>query len=174
MILRLAKLYDDVLPQPRGQIIQSLLGFTLEAAGYDVTPNYVGVPDLRATQWEIGAGFAIECKTGSPVVLSARDLKGIRECHEVGVLASFVYPSVRPHWWMTDATRLRARPWEWWELGRLPVIDLGFDVDETFVTVVNDVPLDVMMERTTVIEWGERRRRLGWTPIGVSRIKGAS
>lgn len=169
VILRLAKLYEDVPPQSRGQIIQSLLGFTLETAGYDVTPNYVGVPDLRATHRDTGAGFAVECKTGSPVVLSERDLKGIRECHEVGVLATFVYPAVPPHWLMTNASRLRARPWEWWELERLPVIDLGFKVDETFVTVVNQVPLEVVVDRSKVIEWGEGRRRLRWRPISAGR-----
>jgi hypothetical protein len=162
VIWHLSKLYDEVRPQQRGQIVQSLLEFTLEIGGYSVTPNYIGVPDLRAAQRESGAGFAIECKTGNPVVVSERDLKGIQDCQEIGVLASFVYPAIQPHWWLTDGNRLRVRSWAWWELGRLPTVDLGFDVDDVFVTLVNHVPVEVLMDREALVEWAGRRRRAGW------------
>jgi len=163
---QLTTLYDSTSPQERGRIAQTLLGFTLEAGGYIVTQNLVGVPDISATHPKTRTQLAIEAKTGNAITLAARDLHGLRSANSVGMVAYLVFPDTLPRWLFIEAHRLAPRSWQLWEVDHWPEPDLGFDVQRSFLALVGDVPARVIVDRGALIEWYEARRtRAAWERV---------
>ena len=159
----LMRLYEDTTAQVRGQIMQQLLGYALEIGGHDVVQNAVGVPDMVATHHESGRLFAIEAKTGDPVVLGERDLDGVRRPGGHGVVAAFIFPDTNPRWCLTDAQHLQPGRWQWWQLERKPALDFGFAVQRVFLDLLIQVPGTVLLDRERLGDWGDRQRGSGWS-----------
>jgi hypothetical protein len=164
---QLDTLCDAVSAQEFGRLMQTLLGFAFETRGWSVTHNAVGVPDLHVEPTESGLRFAIEVKTGNPIVLSARDLDGVTGHGQVGVVAALVFPDCNPRWCFVDATRLSPGRIELRRLIRAPQVDFTLDVQAAFLLVVDSVPTRMLLDSEALRAWGEDQRRQGWRPVGV-------
>lgn len=117
--------------------MQQVLACAFEAATFHVIENAVGVPDFTATSPLIDGDcktIAVEVKTTdkSKVVLTQRDLDGILNPGQVGVLAVLVFPAMNPGWLLISANDITAHSWEMRHLMMKEKVDVGFDVDEMF------------------------------------------
>jgi hypothetical protein len=152
-----------ITPQVFGQIAQSILVSTFDAGGYQVTtPNTIGVPDFVAVKLAGGTRLAVEAKTGDPISLTLRDLEGTINAGEVAIIAALVFPDRRPRWLFADAGQLRPGRWELRRLERLPQVDLGFDVQRTFLKLVDTVREELLSDRPAFQIWSSEQRRMGW------------
>jgi hypothetical protein len=122
----------------------------------------VALPDIAATHKRSDAQFAIEAKTGHPVLLEERDLDGIRMREGLGVVASFILPDTRPRWCLTDLSYLSAGRWQWWQLQQWPAVDFGYDLQDAFLTLVARVPVASLVVRSALVEWASHQRDKGW------------
>jgi hypothetical protein len=136
--LRVLALLDDLGarygPQAFGQVMQRLLAAAFECAGYQVTPNAVGVPDFTASKPSQSIGFSAEVKTtaGGKVSLSQRDLDGVLNSGHTPVIALLDYPSSDPRWIFLDACSVKSGTLEVFRLCRKPRIELDFDANLLF------------------------------------------
>lgn len=120
-----------------GRALQTLLGLTLQDAGFRVLRNAVGVPDLVASRPDGGNGFAFEVKTGEgAITLSERDLDGVRSTGHRPVVAALLFPDPRPRWLVVDASTLVPGMHPQLRLARRSQVDLGFDLDAAFRTAL--------------------------------------
>jgi hypothetical protein len=134
-IYQLDSLYKNLSPQEFGRVMQQMLACGFEAANFHVIENAVGVPDFTATSPMIDGNcqtIAVEVKTTdkSKVALTQRDLNGILNPGQIGVLAVLVFPAKNPGWLLIPANSISARSWEIRHLMMKPKVDVGFDVDE--------------------------------------------
>jgi len=130
----LNELLDGHGPQVFGRVMQSLLAETFQRAGYSVSMNAVGVPDFTAVKRVPHSSFAIEAKTGSgsTVVLSDRDLEGVRSTGWVPVIALLLFPATEVGWVLLNASHLLAGSHRTLRLIRQPYVILDFDVNLGF------------------------------------------
>ncbi len=95
--------------QEFGRICQSILELTLRRAGFHTRGRSVERPDISAER--SGEKYAIEAKApvGGKVLVTKRDLDGLKEFESAGVIpvlaVLLVEPS--PRWVMVDARSLR-------------------------------------------------------------------
>jgi len=136
--LRVLALLDDLSarhgPQAFGQVMQRILAAAFEHAGYQVTPNAVGVPDFTARKPEQNIGFSAEVKTtsGGKVSLSRRDLDGVLNSGHTPVIALLDYPSPDPQWVFLDARSIKPGAFDVFRLCRKPRAALDFDANLLF------------------------------------------
>jgi hypothetical protein len=125
-------------PQAFGQVMQRILAAAFERAGYQVTMNAVGVPDFTAARPSREAGYGVEVKTaaGGKVSLSRRDLDGVMNSGRAPVIAVLDYPSSDPRWVFLDARALQPGGFEIFRLSRKPQVDLDFDADLLFRSIL--------------------------------------
>jgi hypothetical protein len=127
-------LLDRHGPQVFGQVMQTLLAETFQRAGYSVSNNAVGVPDFTAVKGPPPTGFAIEAKTGSGsiVLLSDRDIEGVRSTGWAPVIALLCFPTPEPQWVLLSARHLVAGSYRTVRLLRHPQVVLDFDINRGF------------------------------------------
>ncbi len=147
-IYQLDSLYKMLSPQEFGRVMQQVLACSFEAAGFHVIENAIGVPDFTATSPRIDGEshtISVEVKTTdkSRIVLTQRDLDGILNPGQTGVLAVLVFPAMNPGWLLIQAESVSARSWELRHLAIKPQVDVGFDVNTMFqrITCVLEVRL---------------------------------
>lgn len=132
--------------QQLGQIMQTLLALTFQRAGFTVIKNAVGVPDLQAFEPGKHVGYAMEAKTGdTSITLSKRDLDGVKSTNRIPVVAAYFLSDPTPRWWLIDARSLRPTAYRRYELEPKPTVDVGFDLNSTFFSVLVDC-FDVAVE----------------------------
>jgi hypothetical protein len=162
VISQLDALCDAVTAQEFGRTAQKLLAFAFEVLGCSVTENAVGVPDLQVESTLDGTCLAIEVKTGNPITISRRDLDGVQGHGQRGVLAALVFPDSHPRWCLADAATLAPGRIQTRRLLRARQVDVGLDVQAAFLSVVDTVPTEVLLDRQALGDWAEVRRRQGW------------
>ena len=162
-IYQLDTLYKKLSPQEFGRVMQQFLACSFEAAAFDVVENAVGVPDFTATSPLIDGVFqtiAVEVKTTdkSKIPLRQRDLDGIGNPGQVGVLAVLIFPAISPGWLLIQADSISARAWELRHLKMKPRVDVGFDVDVMFHRVVGGLETQMVPGGSDLEGWIKTQR----------------
>jgi hypothetical protein len=136
----LRRVHDRHGPQSFGRIGQTLLALSFQASGFKVTKNPVGVPDIRALHDNPARGFAVEVKTseGGKIILQDRELKGITESALIPMVAALWFPHSDPRWLLVDGREVTAGTHEMIQLARRRPVDVGFDVNHVFRTLLAD------------------------------------
>lgn len=137
-LVLLRRLHDRHGAQGFGRVCQTLLAISFKSAGFEVTKNPVGVPDILARRAGPSGGFAIEAKTSEErrVTLQERELKGLVDSGLVPALAILSFPEPDPLWYLIDATKVAPGNYEVIHLARRPRVDVGFEVNSVFRTVL--------------------------------------
>lgn len=162
-IYQLDLLHGRLSPQDFGRAMQQLLACAFEAAGFRVIENAVGVPDFTASR-ETANGvfqtFAFEVKTSDTarIVLTERDLDGIRIPGHTGVLAVLVFPARNPRWLLISEDALTARSWETRHLAQMQQVDVGFDLDEIFQRVIGSLDATLAPSGPPLKDWINSQR----------------
>lgn len=128
----LTTLHERHGPQVFGQQMQRLLAHTFRRAGYHVTSNAVGVPDFVASKGSPPIGYAVEAKTGTTLVLSQRELEGVRTTAHIAVVAVLIFPDHEPRWMFIDGRAIDAGQHRPYRLVRRPSVRLDFDANDLF------------------------------------------
>ncbi len=132
----LTALHERHGSQVFGQQMQRMLAQVFRRAGYTVTSNAVGVPDFVASRGTPPVGYAVEAKTGTHVILSERELAGIRASAHTAVVAVLLFPDFDPRWLLLDGRRIAAGMHPGHRLQREPVVALDFDANAEFRRVL--------------------------------------
>jgi hypothetical protein len=163
VIYQLDTLYKNLSPQEFGRVMQQLLACSFEAAGFSVVENAVGVPDFTATFPLIDGQrqtIAVEVKTTdkSKIPLTQRDLDGIGNPGQIGILAVLIFPAINPGWLMIRADSISARAWEIRHLKMRPQVDIGFDVDDQFHRIVTGLEAQSVPRGSDLDGWIKAQR----------------
>lgn len=163
-IYQLDSLYNSLSPQEFGRVMQQLLACSFEAAGFHVIENAIGVPDFTATSPTIDGQshtIAVEVKTTdkSKIVLTKRDLDGILNPGQTGVLAVLVFPARNPGWLLIQAESVSARSWELRRLTMKPHVDVGFDVNGRFQQITGGLEVGLVSGGPELDRWIKLQRR---------------
>lgn len=161
-IHQLDLLYKNLSPQEFGRVMQQVLACAFEAAGFHVIENAVGVPDFTATP-PMNSGratIAVEVKTSdkSKIPLTQRDLDGIRNPNQTGVLAVLKFPSMNPGWLLIPSDSISPRSWEIRHLGMKPRVDVGFDVDDVFHQIAAGLEASLVTGGSDLDGWIKAQR----------------
>lgn len=137
-IALLDSLLDQHGAQGFGRIMQKLLAHCFRREGYWVLSNAIGVPDFVAVRPGSTEGFAVEAKTatGGKLHLNDRELKGVTLSEHRPVVAVLLFPDLIPRWICLDAHALRAGDLSVPSLVRKPLVQLDFDLDDGFRSVL--------------------------------------
>ena len=162
-IYQLDSLYKTLSPQEFGRVMQQVLACSFEAAGFHVIENAIGVPDFTATSPAIGGQnhtIAVEVKTTdkSKIVLTQRDLDGILNPGQIGVLAVLVFPAMNPGWLLIRADSVSARSWEIRHLTMKPQVDVGFDVNTMFQRITGGLEVRLVSGGRELDGWIRSQR----------------
>ena len=155
---------DRLSPQEFGRSMQQLLACTFQLAGFVVSENAVGVPDIVARLPDGGVGpvgaVAIEVKTSESgeIQLSKRELDAIRMNGELPVVAALSFPDVSPSWALVHANDVSPRKWDVRRLLAKPQVDVGFDVTDRFHDVVGDVDVASLAVGKELDSWLANQR----------------
>lgn len=152
-LVLLRRVHDKHLAQGFGRVCQTLLGLSFKAAGFEVTPNRIGVPDILARRPGIAGGFAVEVKTSEErrIVLQARELEGLVNSGLTPTLAALCFPDPNPQWYLVDSRGLSAGTFDIDRLALRPSVDVGFDVNMTFRTILGE-RIDTIMENVEELD----------------------
>lgn len=139
-LVLLRRIHDQYGPQGFGRICQTLLALTFKSAGFKVTKNPVGVPDILSHRGVGGGGFALEVKTSEEkhVVLPERELRGLTASGLTPTLAVLSFPDFDPRWYLIGIAGLAAGSYDVTRLARRPPVDVGFDVNSAFRAVLGE------------------------------------
>ncbi|MGH9089899.1 MAG: hypothetical protein ACRDZR_00735 [Acidimicrobiales bacterium] len=156
-------LYKQLSPQEFGRVMQQVLACSFEVAAFDVVENAVGVPDFTATSPLIDGAcqtIAVEVKTTdkSKIPLKQRDLDGIRNPGQIGVLAVLIFPAKNPGWLLIQADSISARAWELRHLKMKPQVDVGFDADAMLHRVVAGLETQLVPGGSDLEGWIKAQR----------------
>lgn len=134
----LRRIHDRHGPQAFGRIGQTLLALSFHSQGFKVTKNPIGVPDILARRENPLGGFALEAKTseGGKVSLQKRELKGLLDSGLTPTLAALSFPDRDPEWLFVEAHDLLPGIYEMVNLARRRRVDIGFDANFAFRTVL--------------------------------------
>ncbi len=135
----LTALHERHGPQVFGQQMQRLLAHTFRRAGYAVTSNAVGVPDFIASKGSLRVGYAVEAKTGTTLVLSERELEGVRTSTHTAVVAVLVFPDHDPRWIFVDGRALDPGQHRVYRLMRKRAVRLDFDPNDLFARTLAEL-----------------------------------
>jgi len=162
-IYQLDSLYNTLSPQEFGRVMQQVLACSFEAAGCHVIENAIGVPDFTATSPTMDGQshtIAVEVKTTdkSKIVLTQRDLDGILNPGQTGVLAVLVFPAMHPGWLLIQAESVSARSWELRHLAMKPQVDVGFDVNSMFQRITGGLEIGLVSGGPALDGWIKSQR----------------
>jgi len=150
-------------PQTFGRYMQRLLAYSFESAGFRVNQNAVGVPDFIAqlVGEDSFQSIAVEAKTSltGKVTIDERDLDGVRGAAATPVVAVLVFPSPTPSWLFVNANDLVPRVWEVRRLAAREQVQLGFDVQDVFLTLLGGLDSRVLDGSMFLNSWLEESRR---------------
>jgi len=136
--------------------MQQVLACAFVAADFRVIENTIGVPDFTATApTNDTQTIAVEVKTSDKpkIPLTQRDLDGIRNPEQIGVLAVLDYPATNPGWLLISEDGLSPRSWEIRHLKMRSQVDVGFDVDDMFHRVLADFQTSSVTKGTELDGW---------------------
>jgi hypothetical protein len=152
-LVLLRRIHDKYGPQGFGRVSQTLLALSFQAQGFRVTKNPVGVPDIMARRQTPAGGFAIEAKTSQEwrVTLPERELKGLTDSGLTPTLAVLSFPDRDPQWFLIDAKDLSTGTYEIARLVRHARINVGFDVNLVFRTVLGE-RIGMVMENLEALD----------------------
>src|SRR5579859_179529 len=152
-LVLLRRIHDQYGPQGFGRVCQTLLALTFKSAGFKVTKNPIGVPDILARRESRGSGFALEVKTSEEkhIVLPERELNGLTASGLTPALAVLSFPDIDPRWYMVDIVGLAPGAHDVTHLARRPLVDVGFDVNGSFRAVLGE-RMGLVMENLEELE----------------------
>lgn len=162
-IYQLDSLYRTLSPQEFGRVMQQVLACSFEAAGFHVIENTVGVPDFTATSPMMNGQshtIAVEVKTTdkSKIVLTQRDLDGILNPGQTGLLAVLVFPAMNPGWLLIPAESVSSRSWELRHLAMQPQVDVGFDLNMMFQRITGSLDVAYVSTGAELDGWIKSQR----------------
>jgi hypothetical protein len=111
---------------------------TFKSERFEVTKNPIGVPDILSRRAAAGGGFALEVKTSEEkrVVLPERELSGLTASGLTPALAVLSFPEADPRWYLVNAVGLAPGSYEVARLVRRQPVDVGFDVNHAFRSIL--------------------------------------
>ena len=162
-IYQLDFLYKKLSPQEFGRVMQQVLACVFEAADFRVIENTVGVPDFTATPPKSDGHsetIAVEVKTSDKpkIPLTQRDLDGIRNPEQTGVLAILKFPVTNPGWLLIPADSVSPRSWEIRHLKMKPQVNVGFDVDDMFHRITEGLEVSQVIGGSKLEHWIKAQR----------------
>ncbi len=82
----------------------------------------------------------MEVKTseGGRITLQDRELKGVTDSGLTPTVAALWFPHSDPRWLLVDGRGITAGTYEMVQLARLGAVDVGFDVNHAFGTLLAD------------------------------------
>lgn len=134
-----------------GQQMQRLLAHTFRRAGYVVTSNAVGVPDFIAFKGSPPVGYSVEVKTGATLLISERELEGVRSSAHTALVAALLFPDSDPRWLFLDGRSLTAGVHPAYRLEGRPAVTLDFEANDLFMRTLAQL-FDSTLEGSRALE----------------------
>jgi Holliday junction resolvase len=130
-----------------------MLALAFHAQGFRVTKNPIGVPDILAIRDEPRAGFAVEAKTSEDgrVSLQERELDALLNSGLMPTVAILAFPDPEPRWIFVDARTVAPATYELIRLARHRQVELDFDVNLAFRSVVAG-EIEAALERPDTLD----------------------